>query len=76
MLTNGLFLDSVYHEHHSTETTLLKVKNDILFECGYGYVTLLVLLELTATFDIVDHDSLIHTLQSLLGLCGSALQWF
>ena len=39
-------------------------------------MTLLVLLDLSATFDTVDHDVLIHRLQSLLRLRGSALQWF
>ena len=41
-----------------------------------GQVTLLVLLDLSAAFGTVDPDILIHRLQSLLGLRGSALQWF
>jgi len=41
-----------------------------------GHVTLLVLLDLSAAFDTVDHDILIHRLQSLLGLPGSAIQCF
>lgn len=41
-----------------------------------GHVTFLVLLDRSATFDTVDHDILIHRLQSLLSLRGSALQWF
>ena len=66
----------VYREHHSTERAVLKVKNDILMNMDTGHVTLLVLLDLSAAFDTVDHDILIHRLQSMLGLCGSALQWF
>ena len=62
--------------HHSTETVLLKVKNDILMNMDMGHVTLLVLLDLSAAFDTADDDIHIHRLQSLLGLCGSALQWF
>ena len=46
-------------------------------QCSHvGHVTLLVLLDLSASFDTVDPDILIHGLQSLLGLRGSALQWF
>ena len=65
MLTNDLFpeMQSVYREHHSTDTALLKVKNDILMNMDMGHVTLLVLLDLSAAFDTVDHDILIHRLQ-------------
>ena len=47
MLTNGLFpeMQSAYREHHSTETALLKVKNDILMNMDMGHVTLLVILD-------------------------------
>ena len=78
MLTNGLFpeMQSANREHHFTERALLKVKNDILMNMNMGHVTLLVLLDLSAAFDTVDHDILIHRLQSLLGVRGSALQWF
>ena len=78
MLTNGLFqeMQCAYHEHHSTETVLLKVRNDILMNMDMGHVTMLVLLDLSATFDTVDHEILIYRLRSLLGLGGSALQWF
>ena len=77
-LTNDLFpeMQSAYREHHSTETALLKVKNYILMNMDIGYVTLLVLLDLSAAFDTVDHDILIHSLQSPQGLRGSALQSF
>ena len=78
MLENGLFpeMQSAYREHHSTETVLLKVKNNNLMNMDTGHVTLLVLLDLSAAFDTMDHDILIHRLQSWLGLRGSALQWF
>ena len=67
MLTSGLFpeMQSAYRQHHSTETELLKVRNDILMNMDMGHVTLLVLLDLSAAFDTVDHDILIHRLQSM-----------
>ena len=43
MLVNGLFpeLQSAYRQYHSTETALLKVKNDLLMAMDKGEVTLL-----------------------------------
>ena len=48
MVRNRLYpeLQSAYRQHHSTETALLKVKNDILMGMDNQQVTLLVLLDL------------------------------
>ena len=66
---------SAYRENHSTETALLKIKNDILLNMNKQHVTLLVLLDLSAAFDTVDHGILLEALNKL-GLGGKAFEWF
>ncbi len=39
-------------------------------------ILLLVLLELSAAFDTIDHDILIDRLQNYTGIQGQALRWF
>lgn len=64
MVDMGLYpiAQSAYRENHSTETALLKVKNDILLNMNKQHVTLLVLLDLSAAFDTVHHDILLTAL--------------
>ena len=65
---------SAYKKHHSTETALLKVKNDLLMNMDNQHVTLLV-LNLSAAFDTVSHDILLDRLNTRFGVSGIALQW-
>ena len=69
-------MQSSYKSFHSCETALLKVKNDILQAIHGKKCVLLVLLDLSAAFDTVDHQKLLKILQEKLGLTGTALKWF
>lgn len=55
MMQFGLYpvLQSAYWKSYSTETTLLKIQNDILLNMDKKNVTLLVFLDLSAAFDTV-----------------------
>ena len=81
MITSNLFpqLQSACRSHHSPETALLKVRNDVLMNMDKGHVSLLLLLlllDLSAAFDTVNHGILLQWLQIKLGVCGTALSWF
>ena len=67
---------SAYRQCHSTETALLKVQNDILINMDNGEVTLLVMFDMSAAFDIIDHNILIDTLMNDFGVVNNALRWF
>jgi hypothetical protein len=54
-------LQSAYCKYHSTETAVLKVQNDILCALDVGESVILVLLDLSAAFDTVDHQTLKKT---------------
>ena len=69
-------LQSAYRVGHSTETAVLKVLSDILLAIDSGDLSALVLLDLSAAFDTVDHDILIRRLKTSYGLSGMVLQWF
>ena len=55
---------------------LIKILNDLLWAMEHQQVSALILLDLTATFDTVDHSILIEVLNNKLGVTGTALQWY
>ena len=65
---------SAYKTGHSCETALLRVYNDIITTIGRGNGAMLVLLDLSAAFDTIDHDNLFCILEKYVGICGNALK--
>ena len=61
-------LQSAYKSYHSTETAMLKVKADILKVRDNQEVTCLVLLDLSDTFDMVNHKILLERLENYFGI--------
>ena len=59
---------------HSCETALIRVYNDIVTTIGRGNGAVLVLLDLSAAFDTIDHDNLFCILEKYVGICGNALK--
>ena len=52
------------------------MQNDILRATDSHGSAILVLLDLSAAFDTLDHDLLVKTLRNRIGVTGSALAWF
>ena len=67
---------SAYKVGHSTESALLRVHNDVLCALDDGRCVMLVLLDLSAAFDTVDHGILLSRLSQCIGVQGSAYTWF
>ena len=78
MTDNELFpvLQSAHRKGHNTETALVRVLNDILSNMNKQHVSILVLLDLSAAFDTVDHAILLRRLETSFGITDAALAWF
>ena len=63
---------SAYCKFHSSETALLCVQNDLLVSLDFGHSTAL-LFDISATFNIIDHNILLHRLKHCFGIISSAL---
>ena len=66
---------SGFRSCHSTETALLRIVNDLLLSADSGSLNILILLDLSAAFDTINHNVLISRL-SAIGVSGTALNWF
>ena len=75
-LANLFVTQSAYRERHSTETALLKVQSDIFTALDSGSGAVLLMLDLSAAFDTIDHGILLSRLNSLYSISGDVLDWF
>ncbi len=76
--SNSVFetFQSGFRKPHSTESALLRVLNYILLSIDAGNSVVLLLLDLSAAFDTVDHSILISRLEHCVGIGSSVLKWF
>src|SRR6218665_2780636 len=67
---------SAFTKHHSTETLLFSLYNKLVSAVSHQKVSCLCLLDISAVFDTIDHNLLLHRLSSYFGISGTALLWF
>lgn len=67
---------SSYRKYHSTETALVKVHNDILTSMDGQEITFLILIDLSAAFDTINHSLMIDILENDFGIAGVVKKWF
>ena len=75
---NNLLLDfqSAHRKHYSTEASLLKMVNDILWDFERQNFTTVVILDVSAAFHTADHDVLLTVLKDHFGFCDNTLSLF
>jgi len=67
---------SAYRKDHSTEIALLRVWSDMLMAANERRLTVLCMLDISATFDCVDHSILLYRIQAgVVGITGVVLDW-
>ena len=67
---------SGYRKFHSCETLNLKLNEDMLIALDGNKVIALVMLDMSAAFDTVDHTQLLGTLYHVYGITSTPLKWF
>ena len=74
---NNLFprLQSGYRKGHSCETAVIKIHNDILMAMDRKSHVVLMLIDLSAAFDTINHAYLLRRLQTVYNIDGDVLQW-
>ena len=69
------FHQSACRNNDSTETALVKVQNDIAEVLDQKRVVVLVMLDMSSAFDVIDHGIMLIRVQHSFGMNAEALDW-
>ena len=69
-------MQSAYKQLHSVETALLRISDDILRAVDNKKAVIIILLDLSAAFDTIDHEVLLQRLHVDFKVDATALAWF
>ena len=73
---NFCHLQAAYRSRHSMESALNKILDDIIPDNDKGFIVALVSLDISATFDAVNHEILVQRLEDEFGITtGLCRQW-
>lgn len=74
---NNLFCSaqSGYRKDHSCETLLIRMSDDLIKRISDNQTTMIILLDLSAAFDTIDHEILLQKLQDDYNIGGTPLKW-
>jgi retron-type reverse transcriptase len=68
-------IEKAYRKYHSTETAFLKVHDDVWSALDEDYTVVLIMLDLSAAFDTINHGVLFALLQERYSVRGQVLAW-
>ena len=63
-----------YRQNYSTETSIIKLCNNVLWEMENQQLTAFISIDLSAAFDTVDHDILLNVLITKFNITGTTLK--
>lgn len=55
---------------------MVKLTNDLLIASDSGYLSVLILIDLSSAFDTVDHSVLFTRVENVFGVSGIDFNWF
>ena len=67
---------SAYRTNHSTETALLHIVNNLLVAMDNRQAVCMVMLDLSAAFDTIDHNIIVERLSNTQGIGPRVAIWF
>ena len=67
---------SGYRPHHSCETLWVRMSDDVIYQIQEDNIVILVLLDLSAAFDTIDHSELLEKLDKDYNIKDDAQKWF